>query len=143
VVGDARARFYGVVGAPELARLFPQPLYFEADKAELFPLIDRALSSRTTAEWCRLLDEAEIRHSPVSTIAEVVADSAAWDNGYLSRVGEPGKETAVVCPPVLFSDTPAQASAAAPELGQHTEQVLLEAGYSWDDIVRLSEEGAI
>jgi formyl-CoA transferase len=31
----------------------------------------------------------------------------------------------------------------APELGQHTEEVLLEAGYGWDDIARLKDAGAL
>ena len=41
-----------------------------------------------------------------------------------------------------FSATPASVSAAAPELGQHTEEVLLEAGFSWEDIAELRAAGA-
>jgi crotonobetainyl-CoA:carnitine CoA-transferase CaiB-like acyl-CoA transferase len=45
--------------------------------------------------------------------------------------------------PWKFSETPAQAAPAAPELGQHTEEVLLSLGYTWDDIGSLREVGAI
>jgi formyl-CoA transferase len=45
--------------------------------------------------------------------------------------------------PVLFSETPGSPAAEAPELGQHTEEVLLEFGYTWDEISDLSEIGAI
>ena len=44
---------------------------------------------------------------------------------------------------VAFSRTPATPQAVPPELGQHTEEVLLEVGYDWDDIARLREAGAI
>jgi len=49
----------------------------------------------------------------------------------------------LITAPGRFSKTPSGPRTAAPELGQHTEEVLLEIGYSWDDIVRLKEEQAI
>ncbi len=143
VIGPARAAFYQEIGAPELADRFAQTLYSEADKAELFPLIDRALSGKSTSEWCQLLRRVGIRHAPVRDYSEVVLDPGVWDNGYLARVPGPSGEVTVVGSPVRFSDTPAQPGASAPELGQNTEEVLLEAGFSWDDIARLSDEGAI
>ena len=45
--------------------------------------------------------------------------------------------------PVQLSKTPARIRGLAPELGQHTEEVLLEAGYSWEEIEALCREGAI
>ena len=42
-----------------------------------------------------------------------------------------------------FSDTPGVPPAVAPELGQHTEEVLLELGYTWDDIGRFQDDAAI
>ena len=62
-----------------------------------------------------------------------------WANGYLTNVD--GVD--VVAAPVAFSATPARPAAVAPELGEHTEQVLLELGYSWDDIARLQDAGAV
>jgi crotonobetainyl-CoA:carnitine CoA-transferase CaiB-like acyl-CoA transferase len=44
---------------------------------------------------------------------------------------------------VRFSDDLAPLRPHLPELGEHTEEVLLQAGYSWDDITELSEAGAI
>jgi formyl-CoA transferase len=65
-------------------------------------------------------------------------------NGYLTEVDHPAGGTArVVGSPIRLSDTPARPSAAAPELGQHTEEVLLELGYDWDRIAALRETGAI
>ena len=55
VVGPARTRFFDVIGRPELAEQFPQPLYFEEERAALFPLLDDVFRTRPTAEWCELL----------------------------------------------------------------------------------------
>jgi formyl-CoA transferase len=47
-----------------------------------------------------------------------------------------------VGPPIRLCRTPPSVRTAAPELGQHTEEVLLEAGLDWDDITALREAGA-
>jgi formyl-CoA transferase len=44
--------------------------------------------------------------------------------------------------PIRFSATPAEPGVVAPELGAHTEEVLLEAGFDWDDIASLRADGA-
>ena len=49
----------------------------------------------------------------------------------------------MVATPVRLSKTPVALRSAAPELGQHTEEVLLAAGYSWEEIEALRSEGAI
>ena len=46
VVGPLRTTFFDVVGRPEFTERFAQPLYWEAEKAELFPLLDEAFSDR-------------------------------------------------------------------------------------------------
>lgn len=143
IVGSIRQEFYRLVGRPELAEAFPQPLYSEQDKAELFPVLDEAFAERTTSEWCALLAAAGMRHAPVRDHSQVVADPGAWENGYLVEVAGGDGETAVPGSPVRFSDTPARAVAELPELGQHTEEVLLEAGYTWEQISELSSSGVI
>jgi len=139
IVGPLRPAFFEVVGRPELDARFPQPLYWDEDKAELFPLLDEAFAAATTAEWCERLRAAGLRHAPVRDHAEVFADRNAWANGYFTTVD--GVD--VVAAPVAFSDTPAQSPALAPELGQHTEEVLLTLGYSWEDIARLQDTSVI
>jgi crotonobetainyl-CoA:carnitine CoA-transferase CaiB-like acyl-CoA transferase len=144
VAGAARTRFYEVIGRPELAELFPQLLYSEDDKAKLFPMLGEVFSTRSTAEWCKVLGEAGLRFAPVRDHSEVLADPGAWDNGYFRSIpGASGEEVTVPGSPVRFSATPARAAALAPELGQHTEEVLLELGYSWEEIARLAEQDAV
>ena len=84
-------------------------------------------------------------------IDETVVDPAQWGknfprqyDGYIRTVEHPAAgELPIVGFPWKFSATPAEPGAAAPELGQHTEEILLDAGYSWDDIAALRESGAI
>ncbi|GAC1315095.1 MAG: CoA transferase [Acidimicrobiales bacterium] len=139
VVGPARPVFYETIGRPELSEQFPEPLYWGDTKARLFPILDEVFRARTTAAWAEVLRAAGLRFAPVRSHEDVVADPAVWENGYLATVdGE-----RVVAAPVRFSSTPARPPALAPELGQHTEEVLLEAGLSWDEISALQEAGAI
>lgn len=140
VMASARERFYTVIGRPELHRRFPQNLYWETEKAELYPILEEVFASRTTAEWLRVLTEADLRCAPVNGYADVVADQGVWANEYLVR---PDGATVAVAPPVRFSETPAHVDAVAPELGQHTEEILLELGYDWDDIIRLKDAGIV
>jgi crotonobetainyl-CoA:carnitine CoA-transferase CaiB-like acyl-CoA transferase len=143
VVGPARTTFYEAIGRPDLSERFPELYYWAPEKEQVFPILDEAFSSRPTAEWCEILGAAGLRYAPVRGHADVVADPGVWANGYLAHADGPEGPVDVVVPPVRFSDTPGRPVAGAPELGQHTEEVLLELGYGWDDITRLQEAGVI
>ncbi len=142
--GPARDTFYRTIGRPDLIERFHTLLYFEEDKAALWPILDEVFATKPTAEWCALLDAAGLRFAPVRDHAEVAADPGVRANGYIASVEDPdGVVVEVVRAPVRFSDSMPTAQPRAPELGQHTEEVLLESGYSWDDIAGLSGDGAI
>jgi CoA:oxalate CoA-transferase len=146
VAGVTRDLFYRTIGRPDLIERFDRLLYFEDDKAELWPILDSVFATKPSAEWCELLGAAGLRFAPVRNHAEVAADPGVRANGYIAKVADPeapGSDVDVVKAPVRFSEPTPAVRAHVPELGQDTESVLLEAGYTWDDITTLSAEGAI
>jgi crotonobetainyl-CoA:carnitine CoA-transferase CaiB-like acyl-CoA transferase len=146
VAGALRDRFYETIGRPDLIERFGGLLYFDDDKAALWPILDEVFATKTTAEWCELLGAAGLRFAPVRDHAEVARDPGVRINGYIESVEDPdapGSTVDAVRTPVRFSEGASTQPVRLPELGQHTEEVLLEAGYTWDDIASLSEAGAI
>jgi len=143
LVGAERRKFFDVIGRPELADRFAQPLYWADDKAALFPLVDEAMGAATTAQWCERLSAAGLRHAPVRDHAQVCADPDVWANGYLTTVEGPDGPEPVVSVPVRFGATPGQPQGGAPRLGQHTDQVLGELGFSPAEIAGLRRVGAV
>jgi crotonobetainyl-CoA:carnitine CoA-transferase CaiB-like acyl-CoA transferase len=146
VVPDDRPRFYAAIGRPEIADdpRFKSLLVFGETKQALFEVLDDVFRQRPTGEWCEVLHKAGFRYAPVRDYREVLADQQPWDNGYLQTGRDAdGTERTIVGTPITMSATPARAGGPAPELGAHTEEVLLEAGYTWEEIGALQEAGAI
>jgi crotonobetainyl-CoA:carnitine CoA-transferase CaiB-like acyl-CoA transferase len=111
----------------------------EACVAEL----DKTFAAHTLAEWREKLDTVEGVWAPMQTAKEVGFDRQALANGYLSEVDRgDGTTFTLVSSPVQFDET-TPTLAPGPDMGQHTESVLLELGYTWDDLAALKEAGAI
>jgi len=141
-----REGFLRALGSPELANdpRFATAAGVLGNLGEVFNALEPIFRERTTAEWVERLGAENQRFSPVNDYKAVAEYEQAYANGYLRRVEHPEwGAMSIVGSPVSLSDTPANPAAWAPALGQHTEEVLLEAGYSWDDIGRLREDGAI
>jgi crotonobetainyl-CoA:carnitine CoA-transferase CaiB-like acyl-CoA transferase len=110
----------------------------------LIDIFDAAFVQRTTADWISALDREGIRWGRMQTVLDCTTDEQAWANGYFHKLDHPeAGEVALVTAPMQFSDTPAAIQSHAPLLGQHTEEVLLEKGYSWEDLEKLKAKGVI
>jgi crotonobetainyl-CoA:carnitine CoA-transferase CaiB-like acyl-CoA transferase len=110
----------------------------------LIALLDDIFAAGTRAHWGERFDRHNLVWGPVQSIADVVQDPQARALGAFAKIAHrSGDEIEVLRSPVEFSATPSTIRRGAPELGEHTEEVLLEHGYSWDDIAALKEKGAI
>jgi crotonobetainyl-CoA:carnitine CoA-transferase CaiB-like acyl-CoA transferase len=111
--------------------------------AECVARLDEAFGSRPLDHWRTVLDSFEGVWSPFQTLDELYDDVQVRANGYLpTMTAGNGQEVALVASPAQFDEEPVAVS-RAPEHGEHTEVVLLDAGYDWDDLAKLKESGAI
>ena len=91
-----------------------------------------------------VFDRFDLMWAPVQSIDEVIQDPQARAvEAFAKLPHRSGDEIEVVKSPVEFRATPSNVRRLAPEVGEHTEEVLLEYGYTWDDIAALKESGAI
>ncbi len=75
---------------------------------------------------------------------DILNSEQAQENAYIAWMEHPqAGRIKVVGNPITMSETPVCLPGSAPELGQHTEEVLLEIGYSWEEIAKLREKGAL
>jgi crotonobetainyl-CoA:carnitine CoA-transferase CaiB-like acyl-CoA transferase len=111
---------------------------------EIFAKTRDRLKARTSAEWLELLRAADIWCGPVYGYADLVEDEQIKHNGTFVEY-EHQTEGKVKTPgfPIKFSKTPSTVERGAPVTGQHTEEVLREAGYDDAAIASLVAEGAV
>ena len=111
---------------------------------ELVGILEDAFAAAPRDEWGRRLDAHGVIWAAIQSMTEVIEDPQARANGYYTTVDHPSLgpfET--VDAPFRFGRSRVTARGPAPELGQHTEEVLLEFGYSWEEIAALRERGAL
>lgn len=103
-------------------------------------VLDEVFPQKTTAEWLRLLNDADILVAEVVNYQQVLASEQARINGYVREMEHPaaGKLMVTGCPVTLNGEVTREAEPPA-ELGQHTEEILLELGYSWEEIGALRD----
>ena len=135
--------------ALELTEIESDPRFLDAKSRvmhaeELREVVQTRLRERDTADWATRLAAANVRFAPVQDYRMIAVDEQASVMGYVRRFeGENGASVQAVGNPIRMSETPVSPAARAPELGEHTEEVLLEAGYDWAGIEALRESGAI
>jgi crotonobetainyl-CoA:carnitine CoA-transferase CaiB-like acyl-CoA transferase len=144
--GKMWERFCATLGAEALAK---NPDYRTAqarskNRDALNAEIENHLQSRTSAEWVALLNEAGVPCGPIYSIDQVFADPQVRHLGIAQSVGGKGKQTLrLVGQPMSLSRTPSRLKAPPPKLGEHTDTVLKEFGFSAREIAALHKAGAV
>jgi crotonobetainyl-CoA:carnitine CoA-transferase CaiB-like acyl-CoA transferase len=113
------------------------------NRRECVEALEAAFATRSLAEWCDALRGEQFPWAPFQAVTELADDPQVVANGYIGELTVDDR-TSVSLPTgaVQFDEQPARLR-RAPEQGEHTELVLLELGYSWDDIIRLKDGGVV
>jgi len=110
--------------------------------AILYHILEEAFLTRTLDDWKPRLEG--IPFAPYQNFLEAIADPQARANDVFATIDHPTYgRLEVITNPVKLSKTQATTRMPAPEFSQHTEEVLLEYGYTWDDIAQFKEQGII
>jgi len=116
----------------------------ERHAEELVAQLDEILATRTWTEWEKEFRSNDLIVSGNQTIAEILKDEQAIVNNFYTDIEHPvAGKARLLNSPIQFSDTPAEITGAAPQIGAHTEEVLLATGYTWENLATLKEEGVI
>lgn len=141
-----RRKFMDVVGFDD--RWSRQPDWLPEDARayadELTATVEAKLMQDTTANWVERLGAVGIPAGPVRLREQLIDDEQVVSNGFVTRLEHDlvGGIT-VVAPPVAFSDTPLRAEKASPILGEHSADILTEAGLTEAEIAGLISAGAV
>lgn len=107
-------------------------------------LIDEVFAEKTTEEWLELLREKNIPCAPINQLEDIVDDPHIEARNMIEEVEHPELGTfKVPGVPTKFSDLEADVRTAPPRLGEHTDQVLKDFGYSEDEIQQFRENDII
>ena len=140
------AKLCKAIGHPEL---IDDPRFATIDgrqsrAPEAIAVLDGIFGEKPIADWVPILDANDVIYAPVREMLDALKDPQVELNDMLRTIEHPQHGPyKILNTPVHLEDTDIGPKSAAPELGQHTEEVLLELGYSWDDITGLQDSGAI
>jgi crotonobetainyl-CoA:carnitine CoA-transferase CaiB-like acyl-CoA transferase len=139
-------RFTRMIEAPQLR---DDPRFKDnrgrmANLALLVETLAPYLKKRRSADWLARFEEAGLPAGPVLSVTEMHANPQAQAREMVVETTHPkAGPTKAIGLPIKLSDTPGGIRRPAPSFGQHTREVLLEAGYSEAVVEALAKEGAI
>jgi len=137
VSADQWRRLFAAMDRPELA---DDPRFATMESRTehidaLYGIIAQEMAKRPTAEWRRRLDEADIPNAAMKEPADLLRDPYLEETGFLRHMQHPSEgPTLNLGLPLAFADSPAALRRPPPRLGEHTEEVLRELGFTDADL---------
>ncbi len=147
-VGNERfwQRFCKALGREDLVEMpeYAQNRDRVKNRDQLVALLQQEFDTRSTDRWVDILEEAGVPCGPINDLADVFSDPQVKARDMLLEVQHPSagkiKQTGI---PIKFSATPGSIDSPPPLLGQHSKEILLELGYSQDEVEALEQQEVI
>lgn len=134
-------RFFQAIGRPDMPVIDPRFATFVSRQAHIdhvYGELSNILLTRTSAEWIALFDEADIPVMPMHDLQSVLEDPHLQATGFFRMVDHPTEGLLrTMSVSSKFSRTPADPDRLAPRQGEHTHEVLGEAGFDDNEIAEL------
>jgi formyl-CoA transferase len=141
-------RFAQVIGAADLIKReeYGSGALRSKNRAALNAELNRITEKKSSAEWLQVLNDAGVPSGPINAIDQVFADPQVKHLGLAAAVptgSQDDRPLTVVAQPYTLSRTPSKMVAPPPDVGEHTDEVLKEFGFSAQDIEGLRKSKAI
>jgi crotonobetainyl-CoA:carnitine CoA-transferase CaiB-like acyl-CoA transferase len=111
---------------------------------EFVGILEEEMVKKSLDEWAKLLDKADLPYERLQTCEDILQDPQAWENDYLfKKTYDNGNVGVLVNTPVKFNESGIRPYKASPRIGEDTEEILLQLGYSKEEIEEMKKDKAI
>jgi len=110
----------------------------------VWALLQPIFAEKTSAEWLDLLEEANVPAGPIYKVDEMFEDPQVRHLGIAQTVNHHARgDVEIIGQPLVLDRTPASIDVAAPDAGEHTDEILQEMGLTEEHIAQLKANGVV
>ena len=137
--------FFGLIGRENM---FESDARFSSQEArsrniaEVYAFVAEQMAQRTSVEWLRALKGADIPATPLQSVEDLIDDPHLAESGFFVMTEHPTEgRVRLMSTPSTWSQTPPGRLRPAPRLGEHSAEILREAGYTDAEIGAMAADG--